>query len=1027
MRHTLQLLTPIVGFSLALFSAHGYTAEPASGNVSAESPSTEFDSGPHTISNPSYPDAGTCQEPTFPCDDYALTVQVPGSGEQAILTVSTVVPDADDYDIYLLDSDGNEITSSASGDAVEVMTLPINTSGDHNYTVRIIPFLATATTATTKIELTFVAGSGGSAGGGDGSGTGGIDRGELPFDPTAPRYSIYVSPANEGNDAGEPTVGYNPLTERAMFISYVNALRVTFPENLDEPLPQACDALWENKSGLITTLNSLDPIMYTDKTTGRTFNSQLAGANSLFEFSDDDGESWTPGQIGLPNGGADHQGVVSGPYPDALPIGGILFPNAVYYCSQSVASAFCARSDDGGQTFGPGMPFKNTDCSAGGLHGHPKVAPDGTLYIPDSSQCVLTTGVDGSADKIVAFVSEDAGATYDVRPLPDSQGGAGSDPSIGIATDGTAYMCYENADGTSRVAVSHDKGLTWENDQDIGLAAGLVATRFQAAVAGDPDRAACAFLGTSSVGPDLELSFEGVWYPYIATTYDGGETWQLVNLSPGNPVQGFGGVGTSGTNRNLLDFNDLELDNLGRPLFAYADGCVGGCERDPAANGFAAKATLARQSGGLTLLAEFDNLANSQLTTAQLAPAAACALQDKSSRTVNQTVVAWRAPDNGGTPISNYQVYRATQAQGPFEFIGDAGSKTTFVDTSSDVSVAEYSYRVVAQNAVGDAGQSNVVTLPIQTQTEVDTCHLPGEIILLDSAGDSAGVDDYDIISAAVAEPAEFPGSLAITLKLANFTTGAPPATSFYPILFPLLNNRYIAFDASSAPRFVYGTTTEGPQGLLIFTEEGELDPASSYGADGTVVLIADKALFGKSTGDLLAGFDIRARAGSATATSRDTAGPGEYELRGHENCGAVDAAPLLATLAGSTQSGNAPLTVDFVISGASSESTLTSWSLDFGDGQFVEEQSFGSASNAEITHVYQEAGVFRARATVKNSEGQVSENLAEHTVTVDPEDTTGGDGGDAGNPGPSAQRGGSLGGGFLMLLMLPLLRRRRS
>ena len=37
---------------------------------------------------------------------------------------------------------------------------------------------------------------------------------------------------------------------------------------------------------------SLDPILFTDAVTGRTFTSQLAGKLSLMSFSDNDGESW---------------------------------------------------------------------------------------------------------------------------------------------------------------------------------------------------------------------------------------------------------------------------------------------------------------------------------------------------------------------------------------------------------------------------------------------------------------------------------------------------------------------------------------------------------------------------------------------------------------------------------------------------------------------------------------------------------------------------------------------------------------
>ncbi|WP_348674906.1 PKD domain-containing protein [uncultured Abyssibacter sp.] len=997
-------------------------AEPASGTVSESAPTTEFASGPNVVSNPAYPDTGVCQAPVLACDDFALTVDVPSplpENMSAGIRIRTVAPSSEDYDIYLLDADGNQINSSAAGGTPEEMFQTVD-PGMSTFTVRVIPWLVTGSTADTTITLEFFESTGG---GGDG-GTG--NDGRLPFDPTAPRYSTYVSPPNEGNDAGEPTIGFNPFTERAMFISYTNALRVTFPEKLETPLPQACDAVWENKSGLITTLNSLDPIMYTDQATGRTFNSQLAGANSLFEYTDDDGDTWIPGQIGLPNGGADHQGVVSGPYPEGFPTAGLLFPNAVYYCSQSVAAAFCARSDDGGQTFGPGTPFKNLDCGAGALHGHPKVAPDGTLYIPDSSQCVASLGLDGSSEKVVAFVSEDAGTTYEVRPLPDSQGGAGSDPSIALATDGTAYMCYENADGTTRVAVSGDKGVTWEHDQDVGAAAGLVATRFPAMIAGDPDRAACAFLGTTTVGADEDLSFEGVWYPYIATTYDGGETWQLVNVSPNDPVQGFGGVGPSGTNRNLLDFNDLELDNLGRPMFAYADGCIGGCVLDPSQNSFAAKGTIVRQSGGRPLYAEFDNLAGQQFNVgAPIPPAAACALQDDSLRTLTQTRVVWREPDNGGSEITNYEVYRAENPAGPYEFVGDAGARNQFIDTTASTSVPEYSYKIVAENTAGSSVDSNIITLPIEDDVIVDTCSLPGDTIILDSEGDSA-TPDHDIISVSVAEPADFAGNFVVTLKVATFTATEPPPTSFYPVLFPLRDNFYFALNVGEGlPSFEYGTFEELPQGLLAFTAEGDLDERSTYSADGTIVFVVPKTLFGElNAGDIIAGFDVRSRVGSASLPSRDTAGPADYLVRTDLICDGL-VGNLLATLAGSRNEGEAPLSVDFTISGQAPDGeSLSSYSIQFGDGSFVEDEPFGGQDSVTITHVYNAAGTYRAQASVKDTAGSQSSNLAEHTVVV-AEPGTGGSGGGGGSS-AGATGGGALGWPLLALLMVVGVLRRQ-
>ncbi len=968
---------------------------PASGELTPQSGDLTFTSSP-LLSN-----AGECA--VAPCDDYALTVTLPADFDQTapgatVRVTLTWSNPADDFDLQLLEN-GSEIDSSGEAPGTpEVVEVPAG-AGTRNLVVRVVPYAVAGGTATGTVSLVIPDPNSGTP----------PPPPPPPAAGLAPRFQVHVAPPLLGNDSGEPTLGFNPLTQRVMFIDYVNALRVSFPEDLDPQTPVACDATWKDKSGKITQLNTLDPILTTDQTTGRTFNSQLSGANSLFEYSDDDGETWIPGQIGLPNGGADHQGVVAGPYPDGFPTAGLLYPNAVYYCSQSVATAFCARSDDGGQTFGPGMTFKNTDCSAGALHGHPKVAPDGTLYIPDSSQCVLPLAE--SAEKVVAFVSEDAGMTYSVRPIPQSAGGAGSDPSVGIATDGTVYMCYENADGTTHVAVSRDKGETWINDTNIGAAAGLVATRFPAMVAGDPDRAACAFLGTTTTGGSESLAFEGVWYPYIATTYDAGETWHLVNVSPNDPVQGFGGVGPSGINRNLLDFNDAEIDDEGRILFAYADGCTGACVLDPRANGFAAKGTIVRQTGGRTLYAAFDEQMRFNAST-PLAPAAACASSTKSQRTISRTRVGWNAPDDGGSAVTRYDVYRALAPNEAFTLVGSTAGKTSYVDTSANPGVERYYYKVVANNAQGVAPESNVIELPISEDTVVDTCSLPGEIIATDALGDGLG-DDFDFEYIAVAEPLEYEGNLVFTMKIANFSATVPPPGSFYGMLFPLNAQRFLALDSTQGPTsFVYGTYEELPQGLLAFNAEGALDERSQYAADGTVVMVVPKSVFGDLTpGTPIAGFDARARAGTSAATSRDTAGPGTYFVRGTSICSA--AGLLLADIEASVNKGGAPLDVDFTVSGDAAEGTqLQSWSIDFGDGQSLQDQAFvNGQSSAHVVHTYRSAGTYAARAWVKDSKGNVSSNSAVEHIVVSGANASGG-----------STDQGRFGGALPMTLLLGLL-----
>src|SRR6185369_14561604 len=132
--------------------------------------------------------------------------------------------------------------------------------------------------------------------------------------------------------------------------------------------------------------------------------------------------------------------------PYHAPLSGTVFPSAIYYCSQDIATALCARSDDGGLTFAPAVPVWTLD-QCGGLHGHVKVAPDGTVYVPNKN-CGGHTGL---------AVSKDNGVTWTIRTVPGSGQGEW-DPSVALASDGTVYLAYGDADGHARVAVSHDQG-----------------------------------------------------------------------------------------------------------------------------------------------------------------------------------------------------------------------------------------------------------------------------------------------------------------------------------------------------------------------------------------------------------------------------------------------------------------------------------------------------------------------------------------------------------------------------------------
>ena len=407
---------------------------------------------------------------------------------------------------------------------------------------------------------------------------------------TAPSFRNYLPPGSVAQSAGEPTLDVTK-TNQIVYQASLETYKVSFND-------AAATSTWTDVSSLYTSMVTLDPILTGDPETGRIFVSQLLTATSLMAYSDNEGQSWTPTQGAGIASGIDHQTVGAGPYPktglgSTLARPTLNYPNAVYYCSQTLVDGFCSRSDNGGLSFGPSIPTFKLGCS-GGLHGHVKVAPDGTVYLPHKN----CGGKPGFA------VSSDAGLTWTVRSVPTGTAGGSADPSIGIGKDGTAYLSWVDGNGRPKVASTKDKGVSWTAAFDLGGPVGVQNAVFPAAVAGDGDRAAVAFHGTTTGGNFQGLNVPGLWHLYVATTYDGGATWTVSNVTPGDPTQGAGGICTGGTtcgsNRNLLDFMDLVVDHSGRIHVGYADGCIGACVGG-GANSFAARASIARQVGGTLL------------------------------------------------------------------------------------------------------------------------------------------------------------------------------------------------------------------------------------------------------------------------------------------------------------------------------------------------------------------------------------------------------------------------------------------
>lgn len=677
---------------------------------------------PQTAAN-GEPSCTTGDASALNCDVYTLTV-MPGNwaGKRIKVTFNWLLL-ANDYDMVVRQETNG--TTGMQGDGV-VNTMPfdavVGTSGNGTntmeevvlsppdagavYYVRAIYFLvpngADQYNGTALVENTTI--------------------GAPPSSVTPPNFDNYQPPFGypRRDSAGEPSIGINWNTGNVMTMSRLQANRTTFNDSTSPANPVTGTTFFARPITLAPT--GFDPIGYTDPITGRSIFGELVvvGGSTVAVLSDDDLTTISNViQTGGPTQGVDHQTIVGGPPNPNIalrqPTGN--YPHLWYYASQSIATATVATSFDGGFTYQPAVPAYNlTQCN--GLHGHLKVAPDGTVYLPNK----------GCGGKSGFAVSTDNGLTWAVRTVPTSTSG-NTDPSVGIGAGGRVYFAYAGGDNRPHVAISNDKGLNFSNDFDLSqsVTPNLTAAVFPHAVAGDNNRAAVFFLATSStnpgdpVGDDAGVPFAGTWYPYMATTYDGGQSWSVVRadndplLPPGtkNPVQQ-GVICTNGTTcpagtRNLLDFNEMTVDSRGRIVAVYADGChtVGAAntlhpcmtqpDNDPmlttkAQNQAIARLTILRQRDGLRLFAAFD--AGGPLPP-PLPPAAFATQLEKGIR------LNWTIPDDGGSPLTAYRIYRG--GAGIEQMIGEVQPNVyTFNEKLNNRDKADY-YRVTAVNAYGES------------------------------------------------------------------------------------------------------------------------------------------------------------------------------------------------------------------------------------------------------------------------------------------------------------------------------------
>src|SRR6266513_2667617 len=901
----LFFVTGIFLIAFGLFTARLDSATPASGTVNPGGPQLNWVG---TAVGGGSLDESTCVEGVN-CDTFTLTLSgTPSnwSGLKARIVIGCADPSGvSDYDVYVHKGDNSGPivpggTSAHGGTPPEIVDLdPSNPDiGTGTFSVHVVYF-----SAFTGFQYSGSASPVSTSAGSALAPPAPLDKGpKMGFQNfEAPGTLVQVTDSSQGptvhtveymgHDAGEPSIGVNwrspnSATGVTNFQSDLQTLFIKF----DDSCPaNGQSATWYNSPAPTSQFVDSDPIGFTDRQTGRVFAGELTltTPSCKVSFTDTDGLD----QLGQPSyagwsassgplgSGVDHETIGGGPYHAPAPPHGP-YPNAVYYCSQDLVTAFCLRSDDGGATYGPPIPTYTTQC--GGIHGHVKVAPDGTVYLPNNS-CGGTGAV---------VVSEDNGLTWSIRPVQNavSQTRANSnlqDPATAIDSNGRVYFAMSSstvagsATGGSNavVATSNDHGQTWQNIYDVGAAYSLKNIAFPATVAGGAGRAAVAFYGSTTSGDGSANNFTGVWHLYVANTFDGGLHWTTTDATPNDPIQrgciwSHGGADIC---RNLLDFFDMTVDKQGRVQVGYVDGCADGACAQAAltakGNAYTARGVIARQSSGRRLIANFD-------PPNPLHARSAAGMPLVTVQRVNSVVhLAWSEADTGNSTITRYRIMRGTASGAETQLTTVSGNQTTYNDTTATDPTKTYYYKVLAVNGTGTSCGNNEVAAPYVG----DTC--TGLIVQKTPPGhpeqqlQGLAPASLAIDYVAVGEP---PGTSNLMFKMKVTNLATVPRNSRWRIVWnsyaaqlydPAAEQFYVGMrtNQNGTATFEYGTVATAVVGLVIgVPTETPIGPllGSTFNADGTFTLIVPKSAVGSPLpGDLLGAVNGRAFTGDTPQT----------------------------------------------------------------------------------------------------------------------------------------------------------------
>ncbi|MDQ6626357.1 MAG: PKD domain-containing protein, partial [Verrucomicrobiota bacterium] len=433
----------------------------------------------------------------------------------------------------------------------------------------------------------------------------------------------------------------------------------------------------------------------------------------------------------------------------------------------------------------------------------------------------------------------------------------------------------------------------------------------------------------------------------------------------------------------------------------------------------ASRGDILRQSGGRRLFAFFDPVepaipAAPQLVSAVLQP-------------TGGALVTWLEPDNGGSPITAYKIYRGT-ASGAETFLATVdASQTKYLDSALPIGAANVFYYVTAVNAQGESTHCREVSLVPATVGGGNTCNYP--FLNVDGPGTAGAIPDatgqQTIQYVNIGEPFTTCADNSITFLMkvatldpANTGMAVLPQNTEYQIYFGVTDTNgnpqtvYVEMDTNcpatpANPAFTYGRRDPSATGGTLDSGECTNQPPTSscpritgsYNKDGTILIKLDTSTpitFTAPTGATGTAFTWDARkpgtkltgitgdvvvfagCGAGFLENASLSSGGAYTRKGNTSC---QNTPPIAGLTAAPLTGKAPLNVNFNATTSREPTgacgTINSYTIDFGDGT--------SATNATgmFTHTYTADGEYPARVTVSDTVGQASTNVAQVIISV--------------------------------------------